>query len=197
MLIKARRKRVSVSKMGQSFHGGGGVPMSKLFRFAPVAALTAILLAVSVAVPTEAATIKVTYSVPSASYAQGTIPCGEICVLYYSSVDGSGTTDGFSPNDPFRSGDFSFTLNPTNYSPQEPYRSKSGTGTLSVTWADSSTSSASLTYRAKDRKSWTLAGTFSSGYFSGQAFTGSISQPPDITQGGTVSAWISLPPNPI
>ena len=99
--------------------------------------------------------------------------------------DGEGACLACAPADPYRGGTFSFSLVAERYAPSDPFRMKSGTGTLEVLWADSTSTTVTYKFKARDSKSLSLTG---------QVTGGSNSR---FAAGTTFGGLVGLPPNPI
>jgi hypothetical protein len=99
--------------------------------------------------------------------------------------DGEGSCLACAPADPFRAGTFSFSLVAERYYPIDPLRVKSGSGTLEVIWADSTSTLVTYKFKARDSKALSLTGQVTGGTSSRFAV------------GTFAGGLVGLPPNPV
>jgi hypothetical protein len=124
-----------------------------------------------------------------------TICNGVECDTFSSRYDYSGDGDcvGCVPPNPIR-GSFSLSLFGDRFVPPNPIRPKSGTGTLSVVWADSTTTQATYTFKARDSQTYALTGTVTGGtnttFATGTSFGGLVGLPPNPVEPGTTSGAV-------
>ena len=120
------------------------------------------------------------------------IECDTFTARY--DYSGAGTCTGCFPNDPIRVGDFSLTLVGQRSYPTDPIRIKSGTGTLTVVWADSTTTLATYTFKARDSKVYSVTGKVTGGsnsrFAAGTAIDGLVGYPTDPVAPGTTSGAV-------
>jgi hypothetical protein len=118
-----------------------------------------------------------------------TLPAGTVSYDY----SGDGGCVGCLPPNPVQ-GSFSLTLVGERYLPPNPVRPKSGTGTLSVLWSDSTTTIATYTFKARDSKAYSLNGKVTGGtssrFATGTAIDGLVGYPIDPIAPGTTSGAV-------
>jgi hypothetical protein len=153
------------------------------------------LLALGPAQSTTAAPAGTYYVLPTVSVIP-TICSGIECDTFTARYDysGDGACAGCLPSDPYRVGNFSLTLVGTRAYPTDPVRIKSGTGTLTVVWADSTTTEATYTFKARDSKTYALSGTVTGGsssrFATGTALDGLVGYPVDPVAPSTTAAAV-------
>lgn len=147
--------------------------------------LLASIVALVPASGTTAAPAGTYYVMPTVSVVP-TLCSGVECDTFSARYDyvGDGDCVGCVPPNPIR-GSFSLTLFGDRFVPPNPIRIKSGTGTLTVTWLDTTTTVATYSFKARDSKTYALTG---------QVTGGTNTQ---FTAGTAVSGLVGVPPNPI
>ena len=79
--------------------------------------------------------------------------------------------------------------------PPNPVKPKSGIGTLTVVWADSSTTLASYSFKARDSKAYSLTGKVTGGtssrFATGTAIDGLVGLPPNPVEPGETSSAVA------
>ncbi|HET7055420.1 MAG TPA: hypothetical protein VFI12_03105 [Thermomicrobiales bacterium] len=122
------------------------------------------------------------------------VECDTFGIRYDYSGEGSCTS--CYPTDLLRAGLFSLTFTPNRFFPNDPIRARSGIGTLSVVWADSTTTTAAYSFKARDSKAYSLTGKVTGGtnsrFTAGTAVDGLVGLPPNPVEPGTTAAAISF-----
>jgi hypothetical protein len=163
-------------------------------RLRIAASLLTSLLALVPAAGTTAAPAG-TYYVVSAANVLPTICTGVECDTFTARYDysGAGSCTGCSPTDPYRVGDFTITLVGDRSFPNDPIKVKSGLGTLTVVWADATTT-ATYSFKARDSKTYSLTGQVTGGtstrFAAGTALDGLVGFPNDPILPSTSSAAV-------
>ena len=143
----------------------------------------------------------VNYSLPSVT-ATPSSPCDvQPCQVFFYTYTGSGSTT--TTGGP-ASGTFTLGFTPTKYKTGSSCAFATGTGTLSVTWADSTTTNATFAFKAHDAHSWDIKGQVTSGTNPAYPPTpatpvgGLVGLPPNPCDGANVLATITFyPPTPV
>jgi hypothetical protein len=155
------------------------------------------VLAIGPAQSTTAAPPGTYYVMPTASVVPSicdplncdSFPAGTVLYDY----TGDGDCIGCLPPNPVR-GSFSLTLVGDRFLPPNPVRPKSGTGTLTVVWADSTTTLASYSFKARDSKAYSLTGKVTGGtssrFAAGTVIDGLVGLPPNPVEPGETSAAV-------
>jgi hypothetical protein len=166
------------------------------------AAIVTALIALTVAfvtgtvAPANANPASITYALATVqatpTFRCNDVACGELIQWAYDQIGVPicDPTDA-SPCD----GTFSWTFSISRLSATDPCRMKSGTGVLNVTWADSSTTIASFTFKSRDSKSLSMTGSVTGGSntsLTGDALKGNVSYTLDLCKAGLVRATITL-----
>jgi hypothetical protein len=146
--------------------------------------------------PASASTT-VTYAITQAAatpvYQCNDTSCGTTVTGY--TVNGPGTVQ--SPPAPTypSAGDFTLTFSADRVSPSDSCRMKSGTGTLDVVWNDSTTSTGTFSFKARDSKTLSLTGKITGGtspVYLPNPLRGFVAFPLSPCLGGAVPASITL-----
>ncbi len=144
---------------------------------------------------TTAAPAGTYYVMPTVSVIP-TICTGIECDTFTARYDylGDGDCVSCQPGSPPIRGSFSLTLFGERFLPPNPVRPKSGTGTLSVLWADSTTTTATYSFKARDSKVYSLTGKVTGGtnsrFAAGTAVDGLVGLPPNPVEPGETSAAV-------
>jgi hypothetical protein len=152
-------------------------------------------LTLLVAVPAQAAT-GVDYDL-SGSYVSG--PGGEGTFAY--GYDGTASCAANCTGAP-ADGTFTLGLSGPILHPPNPCLSRRVSGTLTVTWADATTTTATLAGRLRDRKGFSLSGSVTAStnpfFFPPGPIKGFVSAPPNpCTPGSFTGEFSFYPPDPI
>ena len=136
------------------------------------------------------------YGLPTVSYTPQIctgVGC-DVAIKY--NFAGDGTCLACQPGDPYRVGSFSLTFTPNRFFPNDPIKARSGIGTLSVLWADSTTTTATYNFKARDSKTFALSGQITDStntrFTTGTAVDGLVGLPPNPVEPGTTAAAISF-----
>jgi hypothetical protein len=166
-----------------------------MVRLAVIVVVLLTALIPGLTVPVAAAPAGTTYALPTVSETP-TICSGVECDTFTAKYDynGDGNCSACQPSDPYRVGNFSLTLVGSRFQPSDPYKAKSGTGTLTVIWADSTTTLANYNFKAKDSKTYTLIGKVTGGtstrFATGTAVGGQVGLPTDPFLPSTTSGAV-------
>ncbi|MDP9227096.1 MAG: hypothetical protein M3P18_25270 [Actinomycetota bacterium] len=168
-------------------------------RSVVIAFVSALAFGVGI-LPAGAATTTVTYAIAQAAATPvcqcNDTSCGTTVIGY--TVTGPGTGQ-FPPTPTYpSSGDFTLTFSVARVFPSDHCRMKSGTGTLDVAWNDSTTTTGTFSFKARDSKTLSLSGDITGGtspVYPPNPWRGFVAYPPSPCLGGTVPASITLTPS--
>jgi hypothetical protein len=139
----------------------------------------------------------ITYQLPSVAatpvYFCGDLGCTNQLIGYTFGGSGSGTN--CYPNDPC-DGAFTLSFFVTKLMPTDPCRMKTGSGSLNVTWSDTTTTFGSFAFKARDSKTLSLTGQVTGGtntrFVTGSGLSGLVATPTDPCVGGATVATVTL-----